>query len=314
MDAAIPGMEGCTSTSSPPKPDRYRHHGVWRIVASRSLSFFRLPLAIPEREGRVIRVCATLASKVVIPEHGGAGVYNTILSGVLDLFVPPGRAVKRFWEKTMIARQFRGFTAAACLMLLAALGMPAASWAWESDGPRFNIYTQGYEKADVDEGGSYSKTETGVSAGYKWFTLSYKRSDFSWSDSDSVNFSKKDSPWDQLNKLTLDASFNGVLNESVSWFAGGSIISGFEDQIFSVHPLQRQGLRLLVHCDNGDHRIGPGNLPRRLKAICISGTFDDGVCSPALGQAADLLLHRSFAAQNSIVAQPLRHRIVQPLL
>ena len=38
------------------------------------------------------------------------------------------------------------------------------------------------------------------------------------------------------------------------------------------------------------------------------------VCSPALGQAADLLLHRSFAAQNNIVAQPLRHRIVQPLL
>ena len=119
--------------------------------------------------------------------------------------------------------------------------MPAASWAWESDGPRFNIYTQGYEKADVDEGGSYSKTETGVSAGYKWFTLSYKRSDFSWSDSDSVNFSKKDSPWDQLNKLTLDASFNGVLNESVSWFAGGSIISGFEDQIWESFTFAPRG-------------------------------------------------------------------------
>ena len=79
----------------------------------------------------------------------------------------------------MIARQFRGFTVAACLMVLAAFGMPDTSWAWESDGPRFNIYTQGYEKADVDEGGSYSKTETGVSAGYKWFTLAYKRSDFS---------------------------------------------------------------------------------------------------------------------------------------
>ena len=116
----------------------------------------------------------------------------------------------------MIARQFRGFTVAACLMVLAAFGMPDTSWAWESDGPRFNIYTQGYEKADVDEGGSYSKTETGVSAGYKWFTLAYKRSDFSWSHSDSVNFSKKGSPWDQLNKLTLDASFNGALGESVN--------------------------------------------------------------------------------------------------
>ena len=45
MDAAIPGMEGCTSTSSPPKPDRYRHPGVWRIVASRSplSSAYRCP-------------------------------------------------------------------------------------------------------------------------------------------------------------------------------------------------------------------------------------------------------------------------------
>ena len=73
------------------------------------------------------------------------------------MFVPPGRAVKRFWEKKMIARQFRGFTVAACLMVLAAFGMPDTSWAWESDGPRFNIYTQGYEKADVDEGGRSSR-------------------------------------------------------------------------------------------------------------------------------------------------------------
>ena len=141
----------------------------------------------------------------------------------------------------MIARQFRGFTVAACLMVLAAFGMPDTSWAWESDGPRFNIYTQGYEKADVDEGGSYSKTETGVSAGYKWFTLAYKRSDFSWSHSDSVNFSKKGSPWDQLNKLTLDASFNGALGESVNWFAGGSIISGFEDQIWDSFTFAPRG-------------------------------------------------------------------------
>ena len=147
----------------------------------------------------------------------------------------------------MIARQFRGFTVAACLMVLAAFGMPDTSWAWESDGPRFNIYTQGYGKADVDEGGSYSKTETGVSAGYKWFTLAYKRSDFSWSHSDSVNFSKKGSPWDQLNKLTLDASFNGALGESVNWFAGGSIISGFEDQIWDSFMFASRRLDLLAH-------------------------------------------------------------------
>ena len=151
------------------------------------------------------------------------------------------RAVKRFWEKKMITRQFKGFTVAACLMALAMFAMPGTSLAWESDGPRFSIYTQGYEKADVDEGGSYSKTETGVSAGYKWFTLAYKRSDYSWSHSDSVNFSRKGAPWDQLNKLTLDASFNGSLSESVSWFAGGSIVSGFEDQIWDSFTFAPRG-------------------------------------------------------------------------
>lgn len=85
------------------------------------------------------------------------------------------------------------------------------------------------------------RRKPGVSAGYKWFTLAYKRSDFSWSHSDSVNFSKKGSPWDQLNKLTLDASFNGALGESVNWFAGGSIISGFEDQIWDSFTFAPRG-------------------------------------------------------------------------
>ena len=60
----------------------------------------------------------------------------------------------------MIARQFRGFTVAACLMVLAAFGMPDTSWAWERTG-RASTYTRrAMKKADVDEGGSYSKTET----------------------------------------------------------------------------------------------------------------------------------------------------------
>ena len=114
-------------------------------------------------------------------------------------------------------------------------------WAEQPDAPRFNIYTQGYEKADVDEGGSYSKTESGVSVGYKWFTLGYKRSSYSWSHSDSVNFSKKGEPWDEMNKLSLDASFDGYLNDTVSWFAGGTIISGFEDQVWDSFTFAPRG-------------------------------------------------------------------------
>ena len=141
----------------------------------------------------------------------------------------------------MIARRFRTIAAAACLLALAAFSMPRLGWAEQPDGPRFNIYTQGYEKADVDEGGSYSKTESGVSVGYKWFTLGYKRSSYSWSHSDSVNFSKKGEPWDEMNKLSLDASFDGYLNDTVSWFAGGTIISGFEDQVWDSFTFAPRG-------------------------------------------------------------------------
>lgn len=138
----------------------------------------------------------------------------------------------------MIARIFRT-TAWACLLALAVLASPRAGMAWDSDGPRFNVHAQGYGRADADAGGSYSKVESGFSAGYKWLTFSYTRTKYDWSDSKSVGFSKGHEPWDELNRLSLDASFDGYINDSVGWFAGGALISAFEDQMwdsFSFAP------------------------------------------------------------------------------
>ena len=111
------------------------------------------------------------------------------------------------------------------------------------DGPRFNVYTQGYGRADTDDGGSYSKVESGVTVGYKWLTFSYTRTKYDWSDSKSVKFSDGE-PWDELNRLALDASFDGYVNEWISWFASGTLISAFEDQIWdSFSFVPRGGLK-----------------------------------------------------------------------
>lgn len=141
-----------------------------------------------------------------------------------------------------MAKRFR-MMAAVCLFALAVLAWPRTGLAWEDEGPRFNVYTQGYGRADTDDGGSYSKVESGVTAGYKWLTFSYTRTKYDWSDSKSVNFSDGE-PWDELNRLALDASFDGYVNEWISWFAAGTLISAFEDQIWdSFSFVPRGGLK-----------------------------------------------------------------------
>ncbi len=134
----------------------------------------------------------------------------------------------------------KGLTVAVCLAALTAFAMPETARAEQPDGPRFNVYTQGYEKADTDEGGAYSKTESGVSAGYKWFTLAYKQSEYSWSHANSVHFSKG-TPWHTLHKLSLDASFDGMFNDTLGWFASGTILSGFEDEMWDSFTFAPRG-------------------------------------------------------------------------
>ena len=140
-------------------------------------------------------------------------------------------------------KEFGKAALAVMLTALAVFVISGRAQAEQSAGPRFSLFTQAYESADTNEGGSYSKNETGVSAGYEWFTLSYTRSNYSWSHAKSVNFSDG-TPWNKFNKLSLDASFDGMINDTVGWFAGGSVISGFEDEMWGSFTLApRGGLR-----------------------------------------------------------------------
>ena len=138
----------------------------------------------------------------------------------------------------MIAKRIALWAIAVCLTA-AGFAAPDA-WAEKTDGPRFNVFTQGYEKADTDEGGSYSKTQTGVSAGYQWFTLSYTRSEYSWSHADAVHFSNG-KPWSALHKLSFDAAFDGRFSDTLGWFAAGSVVSGFEDEMWDSFSLAPRG-------------------------------------------------------------------------
>ncbi len=129
------------------------------------------------------------------------------------------------------------------VLLLGVVVTPPAAYAYEADGPRFGFNTQAYSRADVDNGGSYSRTDMNFRAGYKWLTIAYTRSDYDWNNAGDARISRGHNPWDTLHKFSVDAAFDGYLSESVDWFAGMTLISGFESQIwdsFSLSP--RAGL------------------------------------------------------------------------
>ena len=92
-------------------------------------------------------------------------------------------------------------------------------------------------------GGEYSRTRTSVSAGYKWFTLSYLRSDYDWNQTNKVALGrdKGNKPWDHLHRLALDAKFDGWLTDNLGWFAGGTLVSGFETELSDSFSLIGRG-------------------------------------------------------------------------
>lgn len=135
-----------------------------------------------------------------------------------------------------------------CLLCLSwgASGVAAES----GEGPRFHVYTQGSTKADVDDGGSYSRTRTAVSVGYKQFTLSYVRSDYNWSDTGSVALGRAGgrTPWEHLHRVALDGRFQGFLTDRIGWFAGATLVSGFEEELSdSFSAVGRGGLSFALH-------------------------------------------------------------------
>ncbi len=157
---------------------------------------------------------------------------------------PEGFAIQKLSVKEEIQMRMLG-NACTGLLLLTFLTfvLPQAARAYGNDGPSFGFNTQTYSSADVDNGGKFSRTDMNFRVGYKWLTLAYTRSDYDWSDTGDAHISKGRNPWDTLHKISLDAHFDGYLSESVNWFAGMSVLSGFETQIwnsFSLAP--RAGL------------------------------------------------------------------------
>ncbi len=138
---------------------------------------------------------------------------------------------------------FRKIQQAVLLIAFLIFALSQTVLAYTDEGPHFGFDAQTYSKADVDSGGKYSRTDMNFRAGYKWFTFAYTRSDYDWSSVSNTGISHGRNPWDTLHHLSLDAAFDGYLSESVDWFAGVTLLSGFESQVwdsFSLAP--RAGL------------------------------------------------------------------------
>ena len=175
---------------------------------------------------------------------GKAGLYKSLRIGICFIGSAEGRMAQsdRHHRRKMM-KMLRNVRMALLALAFLAFAVPRAGLAYEGDGPRFGFNTQTYSKADVDSGGKYSRTDMNFRAGYKWLTFAYTRSDYDWSSTGDARISKGRNPWDTLHKLSLDAAFDGYLSESVDWFAGATLVSGFGSQVWNSFSLMpRAGL------------------------------------------------------------------------
>ena len=193
--------------------------------------------------------------------------------------------------------------------------VPRSVCASETDGLRFGFNTQSYSRSDVDSGGKYSRTDMNFRAGYRWLTLAYTRSDYDWSSTGDARIGRGRNPWDTLHKLSLDAAFDGYLSENVDWFAGMTLVSGFESQIeksFSLAP--RAGLSFRATPDLKFHLGATGLLaPAHSMLLPLVGlewrdAYDMGL-SAKLGFPATQIQYRF----NEIVATRLAARWTRDL-
>lgn len=125
---------------------------------------------------------------------------------------------------------------------LAAFGMPDTSWAWESDGPRFNIYTQGYEKAD-GRGRFVFKTKPAYppdTNGSRWPTSvpTLALEPFRLGEFQQKGLTVGPAEQTDAGRFV----HRRALGESVNWFAGGSTISGFERSDLDSFTFAPRGL------------------------------------------------------------------------
>lgn len=97
--------------------------------------------------------------------------------------------------------------------------------------------------ADMEhDRGSYSVSQYGAAIDYKWFSLTYNKADYHWSDVSSLAFGNgKDDPWDSLQTLSFGAKTDGRFNENLGWFVGGTVISGFEKDMEDSFSLFYRG-------------------------------------------------------------------------
>ena len=111
--------------------------------------------------------------------------------------------------------------------------MVAGAQARDDDGVRARAWGGTVLKADLDgHSGGYGVVNSGVSLGWRWFTLTYNNNHYSWNNVDRLPLGdKRSDPWDSLNNLDFDATFDGNFTGNLGWFAGANVYSGWEKDI-----------------------------------------------------------------------------------
>lgn len=114
-----------------------------------------------------------------------------------------------------------------------AMGPPDAK-AKSKAGVRLSATAEHTDQADVEDGeGAVAVTTLGLKASWMFVSAGYEQRRFHWDDTDELPLG--DNPFDTLHELSVGANYGGPLadwlDEGFSWFVGGGVSSGFEEEV-----------------------------------------------------------------------------------
>jgi hypothetical protein len=91
-------------------------------------------------------------------------------------------------------------------------------------------------------GAEASATDLKLSAGWKGFSLTYERVDYSWDDPGRLPFNASSGdPWDSLHVVGVGYRHRGFLSPKWMYFAGGAARSAFEEEMDDSWSLRAFG-------------------------------------------------------------------------
>ncbi|WP_029897232.1 hypothetical protein [Desulfohalovibrio reitneri] len=123
-------------------------------------------------------------------------------------------------------------TSIALLIALSLTLTLAAETRAQKQDLRVRITGSGVARSDFDQtDGRVQETRAALEARYSLLKIGYEGRFFDWNETESIAFSRGETPWQTLHRLTAGITYGGRLTRDWNWFAGATGHSSFEEQL-----------------------------------------------------------------------------------